>query len=502
MSGVPKLLLIYAVAIPLAILLGFLISAPGMGSIVVIGLLLFLFLLPVLLQHHHLLLILFWGSAFNVFFLPGQPRFWLLLAFLSFGISWLNNIMGEKNFPSIPELTRPLLFFGIVVLATALSRGGLASRVFGGESYGGRGYYYIFGAILGFFALSAVRVPRVKAVSWTGWYFLSGVTFALSNLVFVLGPSFYILYLLLPPEYAVSQATSEMGDTDIIRITGLSPCFIAVICFLFARFGVRGVLDWRRPWVGIVFVLSVIAAGFGGFRSAYILIGLLFVIQFLFEGLQRTMYLPIGIGCGLAGFIAVFALSPSLPLSLQRAVSFIPGVRVSSEVAVNADESWQWRLDMWKVLLPEVPRYLVLGKGYHIDGEELYLVDLATQMGLATDSSEELRLAGGYHSGPVSVVLTFGIFGAIGFLWIAFAGIRFLYRNYRYGDPAFRQVNTFLLAFFVAHVIFFILCYGDIRDDLSVFTGVLGLSLSINGLVKKPARARRLAAAVAELQQI
>ncbi len=72
---------------------------------------------------------------------------------------------------------------------------------------------------------------------------------------------------------------------------------------------------------------------------------------------------------------------------------------------------------MWKTLVPDIPKYFLLGKGYRIDPEDLYLADIANQLGL-TDAFEVSRVAGDYHSGPLSVIISFGIFGVVSFLWV------------------------------------------------------------------------------------
>ncbi|HWD18432.1 MAG TPA: hypothetical protein VHB20_04070 [Verrucomicrobiae bacterium] len=495
MSGVPKLLIIYAIAIPLAILVGFLVSAPGMGTVVIIGLLLFLFSLPFLLKSHHFLLILFWNSAFNVFFLPAQPHFWLLLAALSFSISWLNNIMGQQNFIRVPELKRPLVFLAIVLFLTAALRGGIGIHALGGESYGGKGYVYMLGAIFGYFALAAIRVPMQKAASYVGWFFLSGITFAMSNLVYVLGPAFYLLYLLVPPEVAISQAAADVGATEIDRIGGLAPASTAVICFLLARYGLRGILDWQKPWRLLLFLAVLVAAAFGGFRSVYLSIGLICFFQFFFEKLHRTIFLPICIGLGICVMSLAIVFASKLPLSAQRAISFLP-VHIEASVEGDATGSWNWRLDMWRTLVPDIPKYFLLGKGYRIDPDDLYLAGIAAERGLS-DQFEVARVAGDYHSGPLSLMISLGVFGVAAFGWIILAGIKVLHANWQYGPQSLRRPNTLLFSFFLAHIIFFLLV-GDIRSDLFLFTGTLGLSVSINGGVARKSLRSAQPAAVAQ----
>ena len=100
---------------------------------------------------------------------------------------------------------------------------------------------------------------------------------------------------------------------------------------------------------------------------------------------------------------------------------------------------------------------------------------------------ESTELVGDYHNGPLSVLLPFGMFGAIAFVWLLVAGVRVLYHNYKFGDPAYQNINTFLFAYFIAKVIFFLGVFGGLHGDLPVFLGLLGLSISLNGGVAKPA---------------
>jgi hypothetical protein len=100
--------------------------------------------------------------------------------------------------------------------------------------------------------------------------------------------------------------------------------------------------------------------------------------------------------------------------------------------------------------------------------------------------TEAVEMVGNFHNGPISVILPFGIFGLLGFLWFAVAGLRVLYQNYRFGDPALLSINTFLFTLFLSYFLFFIVVYGQFRSDMHTFLGMLGLSISLNGGVAKP----------------
>lgn len=85
------------------------------------------------------------------------------------------------------------------------------------------------------------------------------------------------------------------------------------------------------------------------------------------------------------------------------------------------------------------------------------------------------------------MIIPFGIWGAIVFVWFILAGFRVTYFNYRYGDPSLRVINTFLFTTFIITTLQFY--GGSLATGMGFFTGVLGLSVCLNrGVCRKPAR--------------
>jgi hypothetical protein len=81
----------------------------------------------------------------------------------------------------------------------------------------------------------------------------------------------------------------------------------------------------------------------------------------------------------------------------------------------------------------------------------------------------------------LSVIIPFGIWGALAFLFLIGAGLRVLWNNYRHGDQALRKANTFLLSSFVAKLIMFFAVFGAINLDFVAFAGLLAMSIALNG---------------------
>jgi hypothetical protein len=225
--------------------------------------------------------------------------------------------------------------------------------------------------------------------------------------------------------------------------------------------------------------VAVAGGLFSGFRSQIAFLGILFVVQFFIEGLWKTLLMPALVMLGILCLAPMLLFASKMPFAVQRALAAFP-VNIDPSVRADAAASTEWRYEMWQVVWPEVPRYLLVGKGYSIDPIDLFLTNEAARTGLIK-SYEASMVAGDYHNGGLSLLIPFGMFGAIAFVWLLGAGIKVLYCNRRYGDARLRQVNTLLLSYFLTQCVFFFFVFGAFNTQLVVFTGILGFSVSLNG---------------------
>src|SRR3954468_7879378 len=162
----PRGLLIFALCLPLAVLMGFMLADPMVESNRwIVGAALGSLLIPIILALHQRALIWLTGAFVNVYFLPGQPRMWMLVSILSFIIILLSRPLRKVKFK--PVWDRPTLFFltlfiAAVVLA-ALRSGGIGFRIFGSSVYGGRKYVALIASFVGFMALTFQPLSRKYA---------------------------------------------------------------------------------------------------------------------------------------------------------------------------------------------------------------------------------------------------------------------------------------------------------------------------------------------------
>ena len=482
-----RTLIIYAVCVPLAVMIGYVLTNPmDYSTLGVLGIVVLLLISPALLRWHHPMLILSWNLGMTLFFLKGSPNLWFLMVLLSLGISLLERALsGEMHFVRAPQITWPLLCLVAVALLTAKLTGGIGVRALGSNVYGGRKYVYLMLGIMSYFALTSRRIPPERVPLYIGMFFLAGLTSIISDLFpFMPGWSHFLYWMFPPSMYNFASADFAVGQT---RLVGIATAGVMLWSWLMIRYGIRGIFLGGKLWRLAVFGLSLAMILLGGFRSQLLFVTVVFMFQFFAEGLHRTRMLPAFAWMGIMAMVIVVPLASKLPFTFQRALAFLP-LDLDPAAKYAAQSTWIWRTQMWTALLPQVPKYFLLGKGLAITPEE-YNEMMGTPLGLTTGAidpgQDPMALSYDYHNGLLSVLIPFGIWGGIVVFWFFAAGLRVVYHNFRYGDPSLRTINTFFFAEFLVYIPQFIIG-GSLPYDIARFAGVLGLSIAFNGGVCQP----------------
>jgi hypothetical protein len=483
-SPILRSLLIYVMCLPLAIVMGYALATPlGYGTLGVYVMVAMLLALPLVLRWHHHMLLLFWNSTALVFLIPGRPSVWFVLAIVSLLLSLTRRaVTRSMRLLNVPALTWPLCFLVLVILVTANLTGGLGFRAFGSEDVvGGKRYVLLLAAVLGYFAISVAAIPPERARLAASLYFAGGLSAAVGSLIFFIDPALQYIYLFFPTD----TGWSEFAEQRMTRFYGVSVAAQFGVMLLLVRYGLRGIFLEGKWWRSALLVAALIMGLFGGFRTVLITFGLLLLLQFILEGLLRTkLIILVGFAMVMGG-VLVASLAPYLPPQVQRCFTFLPQelVQLDAAVRLDAEHSTRWRVDMWQTVLPQVPQHLLLGRGYGIDRSELELSGGAMRSGLA-QLYERSVLAGDFHSGPLSILVPLGIWGGLAFLWLSWVGVRSLYRNYLYSPPELKLINTLLLSSFLTQLAVFVFIFGSFQTQLPAFTGLLALSVAINGGVR------------------
>ena len=493
MTNAPAILrslITYAVCVALAIWLGYLLTGPlTYSSVFIYGLLAFILVLPILLRWHFPLMVLSWNMAVTIFVLPGQPSLGMCMIAMSLVLSVLHRMISrEHQFIRVPPVTLALFVMLAVVVITAKITG-FGLRSFGASVYGGKKYVTLLAGIFGYFALSAQRIPPEKKNLYLGLYFLSGLTYAIGDLIPFLPRSLYYIFWVFQPDNTWFQNTGP--NSVATRVEGLRMMAQLVLPYMLARYGIRGIFLSGKPWRWLAFLFIFLLGLFGGYRVYVISCGLAFGLQFYLEGLHRTRLMAVFLSTGILGALALIPLAEHLPYTFQRSLAFLP-YKISTSARLDAQSTLDWRLEMWDAILPRVPHYLLLGRGYIIstlDFNSMAVTGGVTAIRNTSGEDQWFVLASDFHNGPLSVVIPFGIWGCLAFLWFIIVAIRVLYLNYRYSPPELKTLNMSLYAAFVGHTIFFLFIFGGLDFDMLAFCGLLGLSVSLNGGVRRPVRA-------------
>jgi hypothetical protein len=485
-----RTLAVYTVCCVLAIVVGVLMTNPlTYSSLGFVAVLCAIMLIPILLKWHYPLMILCLSTPIYAFFVKGDPQLCLVMTAISLAISIVERALNQRHFINVPEITWPLLCLIGVIAITAKLTGGIGLKAFGSDVYGGKKYVFLVAGILGYFALVAHRIPPEKAQKYLSYFFLGGVLGFVGDFAAIAPKFTHPIFWFLPPESNFDPDSFQVGTT---RLVGTGFAGMALTNVLIARYGIRGIFLSGKLWRSVIFFIALCLVFLGGFRSALIMVALTFTLQFFLEGMHRTRLMPFFMIAVLAVMAATVPLASKLPFTFQRTLAFVPEsvLHLTADARLAAQGSTDWRVEMWQALLPQIPTYLLLGKGYAIHSEDFAAMGMDTAIHNSADAADQgLAISGDYHSGPLSVILPFGIWGVIAFLWFIYVSMRVVYRNFRYGDPKLRTANTFIFTTYTVAVFTFFFIAGALNSEMQQFTALLGLSVAINqGVCRVPVR--------------
>ena len=480
-----RMLITYAVCIPLAIFMGYIMTEvgnrPDYSNLFVIGIVIATLTSPIFIKWHYPIMVFGVGCPMYCFFLKGNPPLLQVVVILSLGLAIIERTLNsDRRFIKASAMTWPLLYTLAMALFTAEMTGGIGLKTLGGDVGGGKKYVALFIGIGTFFALTSRKIPKEKRNLYVALFFLSGAPAFISDLFPVLPSPLNSINLLFPP--SASTADSGFG-TSILRLGAFGSTAAVIANFMMAKFGLRGIFSNQHPGRFLLFCMVMMLTMMGGFRSVLISYAMVIFMLFFIEGLHRTkMLLVFGLG-GILCFSLLVPFANKLPNSFQRSLSFIPMINVDPAAKLDADGSKEWREQMWADTWPKVPQYLLLGKGYALHAEDFALMGGGEFVGLGANldaSQQGLAISMDYHNGPLSTLMPFGIWGAISYLWVTLATLFVLYRNFRYGDQELKTVNAYLLVMALQRFLGYFFLFGAYSGDIGEFAKLAGFSVALN----------------------
>jgi len=458
------------ISLPMAILLGQWAAtdpelAIGAGAIVII-----LFVIWALGRDVWLLIPL--GAAFSgpVTALPGGFALRDLIIGLAFSALLVQWSIRRFHIRLRFGLIEAALLLQFVMVAQAFLRNPVGLAVLGSNEVGGRAYFEMVIAVLGFGVLST-QVVNLKLVNRAVSYLFAGSL--LLGLLGGLALVFPAFGYAMTAVYAMSGASGAIARYQGVQVNQATEGRLPMLRDiarplangLFAKWAPTRVINPLRIFVFLIVIIMLGCTLYSGYRGMVAWLGMMAIASALAHKKMQSFFL-------VSLFVIPLVLSLvllqgnliQLPSAAQRALSFLPG-DWDERIVQDADGSIDWRVEMWEQVLT-TDRYIT--NKYVGDGFGFSQRELAFQMNLGDQSrnpellQEYFMITGGYHSGPVETIRRVGYLG----LGILLLGIGMLAKEAWALILKARNTPYQTAAFFVAIPIlvfplYFILIFGS-----------------------------------------
>ncbi len=335
----------------------------------------------------------------------------VLVAFGSYLIFYALKLLRAKPVFDLIDL---LVIANLAYLATVFLRNPVGAKWFGSDMVGGRPYFDIFIAFLAFTVLK--RAPLdLKTVRLLPLISLLGAAFvSLGSMITLVWPSTAsplgrVYSSFAPPELQSGQIINEdvIGRRPLFAVVGQRG--MQLLSSYFSPFSFLSPHNPLRFFAAIAFTACILLSGF---RSALFTIFVYVCLSSYFRKRKQDIIFFCLIA---SAFVGVAALGNgrlfTLPLSAQRALSFLPG-DWDYEAVSDARSSSEWRYQMWNMVMTEEKwiKNKWLGDGFGFTRYELGIME--SVQGFTTGVGQEAFLISGtYHSGPLSAIRYAGLVG-------------------------------------------------------------------------------------------
>lgn len=393
-------------------------------------------------------------------------------------------LMVFKKLPSMDAFKRCdlLLFLNILYLGTVYLRNPVGTSAFKSEMIGGRPYIDVAIALMAYWVLhhviltkkEAVILPALVSIGSTIVAGLGILTMRFPSLVPIIAP----FYSGIDVSSYMREQSSNFNAPDVYRATPLLGFGTTVGNTLISYFRPQELILFLRPFWSIFFYASFTCILFSGFRSALVGLGLLSLLSsYFFGGSKEAARMLFALLAGAVIVVSAQSAGAHIPLSVQRALSFIP-IEWDERALRDAKGSSEWRFEMWQIAL-ESDKYIknkIFGDGFGYSQYELKIQMQAAWGGpgyIGGNEAEAQLVSGAYHSGPLSAIRYVGAFGLLLFTIFLIATAAYAWRVITFSkSTAFFPLALFagLSAIYKPFEYWFI--FGQFDSDLpkAIFT--------------------------------
>ena len=297
-----------------------------------------------------------------------------------------------------------LIFLVVVFLFAAYLKNPVSIAVLGldTDTVGGKVYVAALGMIIHYIALSCIPMEYGKLESVQNWRIWLGLVCVIISTIAGLAG-----FNGGEEAMAMSEAMEDSRFGAFQRFGS----YLGVL--LFAHFPLFRFLV--NPLLVLGMLVAMAGIMLSGFRSALASLG----ITFFFITCIRKEFV-IAVCLALTCYGGLFVLNSdgglrSLPLGVQRALSFVPGLSVDKNISKEAEGSIEWRLEMWQWAMDPRTGFIkdyVWGDGFGLSASEMQRDERAVMRGEMyygdQDSFARRKI---WHNMPISLIQGVGYVG-------------------------------------------------------------------------------------------
>ena len=407
-------------------------------------------------------------AALIVPFFPGRPFWWELCALLAWPSLLAHFLVNREKLEALQFdrlERRALVALGgyLAVLVGLMLYRGVGFRVLGGTQMGGR--FYMQQVILAVVPvlMIAANLSR-KQLLWAtvvGWSM--SLTYLVSDFSFSMGGGVMqrILYFIEVPTDAVNFVVGY-EVTGMRRYQSLWFVAAAGLACTWTLAPLKDLLG-RYVLIAGPIMLGLLALGLGsGHRTLLILTVTTLVFLTLFQRFWNPLRAVVGVLAITGAVIVLYAMADQLPMPVQRSISFLPGIRVQELAEHNAVDTLNDRIGILKLAINDVPRYLLLGRGFGMERIDQLPGDIVQ------DNILTGYINGYFYNGTLGLLLKTGLPGFLFsslFVWwssrMALELVRLVWRRTVQEQTWFDRFCILVCAQWFSLIVFFYLTHGD-----------------------------------------
>ena len=315
-----------------------------------------------------------------------------------------------------------LIYINLAYLATVYVRNPVGFWAIQSSMVGGRPYFEIFLATGAFMILSRVRLSDPIAKALPLFFLIPTCIVAALDVVARTMPQLsYPLAMIYSGvgSMSVTAGLEKAAEVGQDRIVGLKEMGFVGVLALCARYNPITLLSPLFPVRTLLFLAALLTIFLSGFRVTFLAATVFLVLATLLRGRGRDIW--IAVGTGILVLVVVISMQGKvvqLPLTMQRALSWLPG-DWSQEAVEGAEDSSRWRFEMveWAWNDNTILRNKAWGQGIGLSIDDMNLIASSMMAGasgaslLGGSDRENFIITGTFHNGPISAIKCVGVIG-------------------------------------------------------------------------------------------